>query len=287
MTPVHVRAVQGSPAVVQHAIVLPGAVVELCAFPEVVAELIQVTEAQSVLSLGLSRLLAGSAARRAGQRAPFVRFGALSFRPAGVPMEMCVGGGAFHTVRCRFAAERTAALGLDTLGEAELAACFDLRAPTVEEAMLRLAEEAAEPGRDSATLVEALLAMILVDLGRTLDAARRRGQRRRGGLAPHLLRRVLERIDRPGPPPSLDELAALAGLSRFHFGRSFRETLGISPGAFVQDARIRRARDMLADPDRSLAEIARALGYAGDAAFSAAFRKAIGRPPGAYRSCLR
>lgn len=275
---------------VQGCIVLPGVLIELCAFPEVEPETVLVTEERAILSLGLSRLLAGSEGRVAGdQRLPYKRFGALGFRPAGVPMEMRVAGGAFQTLRCRFEARRiAAALGSDPLDEAALAACFDIRSQTMEEAMLRLAAEVDHPQEDSVALADALVATLLIDLKRYLADAGARAHRRRGGLTPRMLRQVLERIDAVGPPPDVDALAKSCGLSRFHFIRCFRETMGISPGAFVRQARMARAKALLtAEARRPLAEIAAELGYSGAPAFCAAFRQAVGRSPASYRTLMR
>ncbi|OCC25507.1 hypothetical protein MB02_02400 [Croceicoccus estronivorus] len=289
MTPLPIREAQRLPSLVTGRIPLPGVTIELCAFPEVQPETLVVTEEESLLSLGLSRMLTGSEGRIAGdRRAPFVRFGALGFRPAGIPMEMRFDGGAFHTIRCRFEPWMLAdGLSPTRLTDTQLAACFDIRVQTIEEAMLRLAAEADHPRPDSEALASALIATILVDLRRYLADARDRTERHKGGLPPRILRRALERIDRPGPAPSIAELASLCGLSRFHFMRCFRETMGTGPGAFVRQARITRAKAMLAADERPLAEIARDLGYSGLPAFSSAFHKATGRSPGAYRAILR
>ncbi|MDD3798829.1 MAG: AraC family transcriptional regulator [Novosphingobium sp.] len=289
MAPMPIRDAQRMPGLVTGRIVLPGVTVELCVFPEVEPQMLAVTEEETMLSLGLSRLLAGSEGRIASdRRTPFVRFGALGLRLAGIPMEMRVAGGAFHTVRCRFEADvLESRLAPRPLTDAQLAACFDIRVQTIEDAMLRLAAEVEHPGPDSAALTAALVEVILLDLRRYLDDARHRAERNRGGLPPRLVRRVLERIDEPGAAPTIGELAAVCSLSRFHFMRCFRETMGMSPGAFIRQARIARAKALLATDKRPLADLARELGYCGLPAFSAAFRKATGRSPGAYRALLR
>ncbi len=269
---------------------IPGVRIEICAFPEVTPDTVLVKEEFSILSLGLSRLLSGSAGRIAGdQRMPYMRFGALGFRPAGIPMEMRVAGGAFHTLRCRFEDWRIAeALGPDLPSEAALAACFDIRSQSMEEAMLRLAAEIDHKRDDSAELAEALVRVLLIDLKRYLRDAEARAHRRRGGLTPRMLRQVLERIDEFGAPPEIDELAAICGLSRFHFIRSFRDMMGLSPGSFIRQARMTRAKALLtADERRPLAEIAAELGYSGAASFCAAFRQVVGRTPSAYRILMR
>ena len=289
MPAIPIRDAQRLPDLVIGRIALPDASVELCAFPEVLAETLVVTEEEDVLSLGLSPLLGGAEGRMAGdRRIPFARFGAMGFRPAGIPMEMRIDGGAFHTIRCRFAPGTiTGTLGCAPLNDAQLAACFDIRVPAIEEAMLRLAGEVNRPAPDSPALAAALVATILIDLARYLTDARRQAERRKGGLPPRLMRRALALIDRPGQPPTIAELAMACGLSRFHFMRCFKETTGMSVGACIAEARVTRAKALLAADELPLAAIAQELGYAGLPAFSAAFRKATGRSPGAYRALMR
>ncbi|MET0270109.1 MAG: AraC family transcriptional regulator, partial [Sphingomonas sp.] len=276
------------PRVVRAALAQPGIAIDLCDFPEVTPETVTVVEPKAVLLLGLSPLLPQSEGRFGRTGARFARFGSLSFRPEGVPSELRFAGGAFETIRCRFdAAALPPALHGARLDEAQLAACFDIRMQTIEDAMLRLAEETAHPREDGPLLAQALIDAIRLDLARYLAEAGRLAARRSGGLTPRQLRRCTARIDADGPPPAIDELAALCGLSRFHFMRTFRATTGESVGGFLRRERMARAKAMLARDDAPLAEIARALGYASAAAFSAGFHRVVGRPPGAYRAAIR
>ena len=246
-------------------------------------------EPQSVLMLGLSRLLTGSEGRKAGDpRRPFARMGALALRPAGVPMEFHVAQGAFDTIRIRFENERIApALTGISFDDATLGACFDMHSPPIEEAMLRLAAEVENPGDDSVDVGEALVRLILLDLRRFLTQAAERAGRRRGGLSARALRIALAMIDAPGDAPSIDAMAERCGISRDHFIRCFHHSTGISPGAAIRRRRIDRAKAMLTDDQGSIEEIARALGYAGAPSFTAAFRRETGRPPGAWRALMR
>ncbi len=287
--PIHIREAQKLPDLVTARVDTDLAVVELCAFPEVAAQTIVVAESESVLALGLSALLPNAEGRfHAGAPARFARFGPLSFRPAGIPLEMRVTSGAFRTIRCRFKDDRLAQFAPgEEWAEAEIAACFDIRSPAIEDAMLRLAEEADDPRSDTGQLAQALVQCILVDLARYLAHARQLGLRRSGGLAPRRLREVLARIEATGPPPSIDQLAALCGISRFHFMHAFRATMGSSAGAYIQDARMRRAKNLLASGDQPVAAVASELGYRSAASFAAAFTKAAGRSPSAYRSVFR
>ncbi|GAA4387535.1 AraC family transcriptional regulator [Tsukamurella soli] len=82
---------------------------------------------------------------------------------------------------------------------------------------------------------------------------------------------------------TVDELAGLSGMSRAAFARTFREVLGQPPMQYVTDRRMSVARDMLRTTDKSLIRIATEVGYASQYSFTAAFRRAHGTPPGAWR----
>jgi AraC family transcriptional regulator len=67
-----------------------------------------------------------------------------------------------------------------------------------------------------------------------------------GGLGGDVLRRVVAHVEANlGEHISLDQLAALAGMSRFHFARQFRISTGHSPMGYVRHARIERATAIL------------------------------------------
>jgi AraC family transcriptional regulator len=286
--PVPIGEAQADPRLVRASLLLPGVAIELCDFPEVVPETITVVAETSILTLGLSPLLNESEGRFGSTSSRFARFGSLSFRPAGVPSELRFGGGAFETIRCRFdPALLPPALQAHALSAGQLAACFDIGVQSLEDAMLRLAEEVSRPRTDSHALASTLVETMRLDLARYLSAAQRLATRRSGGLTPRHMRHVLQRIEQPGCPPSIDELAQLCGLSRFHFMRTFRAGTGQSVGAFLQRARMTRAKAMLAQGDWTLADIATALGFSSAAAFSTAFRRVVGRPPGAFRANLK
>ncbi|WP_037385507.1 helix-turn-helix domain-containing protein [Sinorhizobium americanum] len=109
-----------------------------------------------------------------------------------------------------------------------------------------------------------------------------------GGLSPTVLRRAIERLRSDSDTDvSLAALASDAGLSRFHFCRSFKETTGLSPHAWLRQYRLDQAMDMLRDPDMSVASVAAALGYASQTAFAAAFRQLTGETPTEWRQQSR
>lgn len=95
------------------------------------------------------------------------------------------------------------------------------------------------------------------------------------------LRRVASHVDAHlGQPISLDELADIAHLSRFHFERVFNEYSGETPVARVRRLRLELARRRIAAGEvGSILDLAFESGYNSAEAFSRAFRTAHGVPP--------
>ena len=108
--------------------------------------------------------------------------------------------------------------------------------------------------------------------------------RTRGGLSPGVLRRVCEHVDAHLEQNiDLERLADIAGLSRCHFARAFKQSMGAAPHSYVMSRRLARAQELLAGTARSLAEIALATGFSDQSHFTRAFSGAVGTSPGAWR----
>jgi len=109
----------------------------------------------------------------------------------------------------------------------------------------------------------------------------------RRGLADWQVRKVTAYMrDRLDEEITLDQLAALVSLSRFHFGAAFRLATGRTPHDWLVDERIARARGLLADPRLPVTEIALSVGYQTPSSFAAAFRKVVGMTPSDFRRRL-
>ncbi|MBD9423861.1 helix-turn-helix transcriptional regulator [Pseudomonas sp. PDM15] len=113
----------------------------------------------------------------------------------------------------------------------------------------------------------------------------RQGLKLKGGLAPHLRRRLVDYIEQHlDQALSLGELAQLAALSEYHFARMFRASFGLPPHRYVLQRRLLRARELLQHGHLALGEIALACGFASASHFSNRFREAFGAAPGLMRA---
>lgn len=83
---------------------------------------------------------------------------------------------------------------------------------------------------------------------------------------------------------SVDRLAARAAMSPRNFRRVFTREVGLTPGKFVENARIEAAKRLLEENAQTLEEIAAACGFTSDEQMRCAFLRKLGVPPGAYRS---
>ncbi len=91
---------------------------------------------------------------------------------------------------------------------------------------------------------------------------------------------------RLGDPLTLDELAAEAGLSEFHFARMFRQSEGMAPHQYVLKRRLARAEEMLRHSSLAITEIALMCGFSSASHFSHSFKSERGMTPSALRRTL-
>lgn len=84
---------------------------------------------------------------------------------------------------------------------------------------------------------------------------------------------------------SLDEMAQSAFTSKYHFIRSFKQIVGLTPHQFQLQNRIRKAQHLLKDTD-SITEVALATGFCDQSHFIKQFKKIVGLSPTVYKmSC--
>jgi AraC family transcriptional regulator len=96
---------------------------------------------------------------------------------------------------------------------------------------------------------------------------------------------VLRRLESSAAEPhSLDDLARIAGLSRYHFLRTFRCVTGVTPHQWLLRARLRDAAHRLATTVDSVTDIALDVGFEDLSNFIRSFRAEFGVSPGRYRA---
>ena len=98
------------------------------------------------------------------------------------------------------------------------------------------------------------------------------------------LRRARDHADRHyAEPLDLEALAAIAGMSKFHFQRLFSATYGVSPAAYLSQRRIERAQDLLRATNLTVTEVCHAVGYSSLGSFSSRFRELVGCSPSDFQ----
>lgn len=80
-------------------------------------------------------------------------------------------------------------------------------------------------------------------------------------------------------PPTLLALAREVGINDFKLKKGFRELFGTTVFGYVNDIRMEQAHTMLLDENKTVTEVADALGYSEPHHFSKAFKKKYGYPP--------
>lgn len=102
------------------------------------------------------------------------------------------------------------------------------------------------------------------------------------------LRRARDLMDRQfGDDLTLDQIAAAAYMSKFHFVRKFAGQFGVTPSAYLSRRRIERAQDLLRFGNLTVTEVCHAVGFSSLGSFSTAFAERIGYSPSAYQRLWR
>jgi AraC family transcriptional regulator len=136
-----------------------------------------------------------------------------------------------------------------------------------------LEEEVTTTGPGQATAIEALVEVLSLRLLRQAPASAAKDPR---------IARAIELIHASyADELSIDDLAAAAAMSRFHFSRAFRAHTSTSPYAFLKRYRVERAAHLLRS-GRSVTEAAFESGFRDLGRFAQAFRARFGTTPSAY-----
>jgi AraC-like DNA-binding protein len=160
-----------------------------------------------------------------------------------------------------------------------------VRHPLLEQIVRTMAEAVSRADAADDLLIDAAAELVAVALARDFVARARIPlvARREKPLSTQTVGRVVEYIDANlAQHVRVSELAALTGLSSFHFSRAFKAATGQSPYAFALARRVLRARQLLGT-EMPLAEIALTVGFASQSHLTEHFRRLVGVTPGRIR----
>jgi AraC-like DNA-binding protein len=114
---------------------------------------------------------------------------------------------------------------------------------------------------------------------------RRHAELPNGSLPGYKFRRVVEFIEAHiDQAIRLEQLAAVAGVSPFHFHRQFKRTTGLTPHQYIVRMRIERAKTLLSHSELSLIEVAAQVGFTDQSHFTTIFRRFTSMTPRSYRN---
>lgn len=157
--------------------------------------------------------------------------------------------------------------------------------PAIRSALRRLWTLCEDEGAPSRLLARAAGCEILAELCRLGGAP---FAPTKGGLAPWAERRCLELMRaRLSEDISLDEMAAEAQLSSFHFARMFKQSLGVPPRVYLTRLRVEKACELLKQTDLSITEIALDVGYSSNQVLARVFLRHMRMSPSDYRRAVR
>ena len=98
------------------------------------------------------------------------------------------------------------------------------------------------------------------------------------------LRRARDHADRHfAEPLDVEQLAAVAAISKWHFHRLFAATYGCTPAAYLSRRRVERAQDLLRSANLTVTEVCHAVGFTSLGSFSSRFRDVVGESPRDYQ----
>ena len=105
-----------------------------------------------------------------------------------------------------------------------------------------------------------------------------------GGLSRSQLKQVIDYMKANlSQDLSILDLATLAGMSKSHFSRSFKQSVGIAPYQYLMQQRVERAKRLLKQRSLPISDIALDCGFANQTHLTKVFRQMIGITPKAYQ----
>ena len=160
---------------------------------------------------------------------------------------------------------------------------YHAQSPQLEHLTRALLAEVGQQTPNGPAFTQTMIAMIAAYLGQNfaaIPAAPVTGPER---LNRQQLRDVKGYIEAHlGARLGVEDMAAVAGVSPFHFARAFKATTGQTPHRYLMQRRLERARDLLLQAGYRMSEIAYDLGFSDQSHFSRQFKRHFGLSPRQY-----
>lgn len=161
---------------------------------------------------------------------------------------------------------------------------FQCRNQQLEAISTLLVAELEQRQSSSGLYLDSLANVLAVQLLRNYGTTPARLPTYAGGLPTYQLNQVLDYIDAGLTEDiKLADLAELLKMSPFHFGRMFKQSVGISPHQYVIQQRIERAKHLLKHTDQAIIDIALECGFTSHSHLTKQFRKVMGITPKNFR----
>jgi AraC family transcriptional regulator len=144
------------------------------------------------------------------------------------------------------------------------------------------------PGDGTALFSDCIALAFFAHIVRAYGSVPAAGKNARGGLASWQLQRARDFINANlAGDPSIAEVANECGLSTSYFARAFKQGTGMPPYRWLSKQRVERAKELLQDPGRQLADIAQLCGFVDQSHFTRVFSRSEGYSPGRWRRLHR
>lgn len=161
---------------------------------------------------------------------------------------------------------------------------FQSRQGSIEAIATLMLTELQQQQSGGALYLDSLAQSLTVQLLRQHSSTQPQLPQYEGGLPPYQLRRILAYVDAHLTQDiKLADLAQLLTMSPFHFGRMFKQSVGISPHQYVIQQRVERAKTLLKQSDRAIIDIALDCGFSSHSHLSKQFRQLTGTTPKSFR----
>lgn len=156
--------------------------------------------------------------------------------------------------------------------------------PQIQSTALALFTDLRTGGQGGRLYAESTAVLLALQLLRRYSSVTLPTLPRAGGLSRPLVQQVTAFIEEHlADDLTLAELAAVVGLSPYHFARRFKESLGFSPHQYLVQRRVERARLLLATTNWTVAAIAQMVGCANESHLALQFKRLTGLTPKQYR----